>query len=139
VTPTPTVTATPTSTHTPTVTPTPTPTPNPAWTRRRWREELAETYGVPEENPEFWASISPAFYLADLSGPIQLHHGTADDSVPVEFSEQLDVRLTELEPVTEYARASELYTYSGDDHNLYKSLGQAMKRSIEFFDRYLKG
>ena len=116
----------------------PTPTPNPRWTRRRWREELAETYGGPEENPVFWASISPSSYLADLSGPIQLHHGTADQSVPVEFSEELYARLTELDPPTEYAQASELYVYAGDDHNIAQSFGLAMKRSVEYFDRYLK-
>jgi dipeptidyl aminopeptidase/acylaminoacyl peptidase len=116
----------------------PTPTPNPRWTRRRWREDLVETYGSPEDNPAFWASISPSSYLADLSGPIQLHHGTADKSVPVEFSEELYVQLTELDPMTEYAQASELYTYKGDDHNIVNSFGQAMQRSVAFFDRYLK-
>ncbi len=43
--------------------------------QRRWRQELTDTYGTPEENPAFWATISPANYLADLSGPTQLHHG----------------------------------------------------------------
>jgi len=116
----------------------PTPTPNPRWMRSRWREDLVETYGPPEDNPTFWASISPTSYLADLSGPIQLHHGTADDSVPVEFSEELYVRLTELDPPTEYAQASELYTYAGDNHNISNHFGQAMQRSVAFFDRYLK-
>ena len=63
----------------------PTPTPNPNSQRRRWRQELLETYGSPEENPEFWAAISPNSFLSDLSGPIQLHHGTADSSVPLSF------------------------------------------------------
>jgi fermentation-respiration switch protein FrsA (DUF1100 family) len=117
----------------------PTPTPNPRWTRRRWRDGLVETYGQPEDNPVFWDSISPSAYLADLSGPIQLHHGTADKSVPVEFSEELYARLNELDPPTEYAQASELYTYAGDDHNIANSFGLAMKRSVEFFDLYLKG
>ena len=111
----------------------PTPTPNPNWTGRRWRQELLETYGTPEENPEFWAAISPASYLGDLSGPVQLHHGTADTSVPVEFSEDLYARLVEL------GQAAELYTYEGDNHNISNSFGTAMKRSIEFFDRYVKG
>jgi hypothetical protein len=58
--------------------------------------------------------------------------------VPVEFSEELYARLAELEPPTEYARDSELYTYEGDDHNIAQNFGQAMKRSVEFFDRHLK-
>ena len=49
------------------------------------------------------------------------------------------MQLTELDPMTEYAQASELYTYKGDDHNIANSFGQAMQRSVAFFDRYLKG
>jgi dipeptidyl aminopeptidase/acylaminoacyl peptidase len=60
---------------------------------RRWRVLLQEKYGSPEENPEFYASISANSYLADLSGPLQLHHGTADTSVPYEFSATLAEQL----------------------------------------------
>ena len=109
------------------------PTPDPNRRRGRWRRELFETYGSPDENPEFWAAISPTSYLDDLSGPIQLHHGTADSSVPVEFSETLN---DEMEarglPV-------ELYTYEGDNHNISDSFTPAMQRSIQFFDEYVKG
>lgn len=111
----------------------PTPTPDPDNPRRRWRQELTELYGSPEENPLFWASISPNSYLSDLSGPIQLHHGTADDSVPVEFSEILQ---TELEAV---GQPGQLFIYEGDNHNLSVNFGTAMARSIEFFDTYVKG
>jgi len=99
---------------------------------RRWREEWVETYGSPEENPQFWASVSANSYLADLSGPIQLHHGSADTDVPVEFSQTLfDQALTAGQDV-------ELYLYEGDDHNLSGYFSLAMNRTIEFFDRYLK-
>ena len=90
-------------------------------------------YGTPEENPTFWASISPNSYLTDISGPIQLHHGTADDSVPYEFSEILYSEMVAAgQPV-------ELYLWEGDDHNISTSFTPAMQRSIEFFDRYVKG
>ena len=85
------------------------------------------------------AAATPAAHLADLSGPIQLHHGTADKSVPVAFSEELYAQLTELDPPTGHAQASELYAYPGDNHNLSSNFGQAMKRSVEFFGRHLKG
>ncbi|MDO8503453.1 MAG: alpha/beta fold hydrolase [bacterium] len=99
---------------------------------RRWRQELVEKYGEPEENPEFWNSISANSYLGDISGPLQLHHGTSDASVPVEFSQKLEEQMkTAGKPV-------ELFTYNGDDHNLSKSFSVAMQRSVAFFDRYLK-
>lgn len=102
-------------------------------TARRWREELQQLYGTPQENPEFWNSISANSYLAELSAPIQLHHGTADTSVPVLFSELLNEQILAVDGY------SELYTYPGDNHNISQNFGTAMQRTIEFFDKYVKG
>jgi dipeptidyl aminopeptidase/acylaminoacyl peptidase len=89
-------------------------------------------YGSPEENPEFWNSISANAFLTELSGPIQLHHGTADTSVPLAASETLYQEMLDAqEPV-------ELFTYQGDDHNISQSFSLAMQRSIEFFDLHVK-
>jgi fermentation-respiration switch protein FrsA (DUF1100 family) len=111
----------------------PPPTPNPNSRRGRWRGELMGIYGSPEENPEFWTTISPNAYLSDLSGPIQLHHGTADVSVPVEFSETLQ---TQIQAV---GKPVELYLYENDNHNISVNFSTAMARSIQFFDTYVKG
>ena len=99
---------------------------------RRWRQILTEKYGTPEQNPTFWNSISANSYLKDLSGPLQLHHGTADASVPVEFSQKLEDQLKKER------KTVEAYTYSGDDHNLAGNFNTAMQRSVEFFEKYLK-
>ncbi len=100
---------------------------------RRWRAELVERYGAPAENPEFWASISANSFVADLSGPIQLHHGTADTSVPIAFSQLLFDEITAAGGEVEY------YTYAGDDHNLAGQFSLAMQRSVAFFDAHVKG
>lgn len=99
---------------------------------RRWRQQLAEEFGSPQENPTFWNSISSTTFLSDISGPLQLHHGTADASVPVEFSQKLEERMKAV------GKDVELLIYPGDDHNLAGSFGVAMQRSIEFFDNHLK-
>lgn len=99
---------------------------------RSWRAEWVAQYGLPETNPDFWNGVSANYFLPDLSGPIQLHHGTADESVPLEFSEKLQQQILDA------GRTSELYIYPGDNHNLSDYFSQAMQRSIAFFDRYLK-
>ncbi len=111
----------------------PTPTPDPTRERGRWRTELYETFGTIEENPAFWASISSNSYVADLSGPLQLHHSTTDSSVPVEFSEIL------YEEVQAVGKPVELFLYEGDNHNIFANFWTAMNRSIEFFDLHVKG
>jgi len=108
------------------------PTPVVPSSARRWRDNFVATYGSPEANPAFWDSISPNAYLGDVSGPIQIHHGSADTSVPIEFSETLARQLEEVK------KPVELYTYKGDDHNLSKNFATAVKRSVEFFDKYVK-
>ena len=100
--------------------------------RGSWRQSLQEKYGTPEENSKFWNSISANSFLKDISGPLQLHHGTADASVPVEFSQTLEKQIKEA------GKSVELYTYPGDDHNISNNFNTAMQRSIEFFNRYLK-
>jgi len=98
------------------------------------RANLIEKYGQPQDNPEFWQSIDPRSFLQDISGPLQLHVGLSDEEVPPLFSESLK---NDLENQN---KSVELYAYEGADHNLSSpSFELAMQRSIEFFDKYLKG
>ena len=99
---------------------------------RRWRQALIDEFGTPKENPEFWNSLSANTFLSDISGPIHLHHGTADESVPIEFSRKLEKQLKEA------GKTVEFYEYSGDDHNISSNFNTAAQRSVEFFDKYLK-
>ncbi len=99
---------------------------------RRWRQVLIDEHGTPEQNPVFWNSLSATNFLSDISGPLQLHHGTMDSSVPILFSEKLKDRMTAA------GKTVELFMYPGDDHNLSNNFGAAMTRSVTFFDRYLK-
>jgi dipeptidyl aminopeptidase/acylaminoacyl peptidase len=94
---------------------------------------LSELFGSPQANPAFWDSISATSYLADLSGPLQLHHDQADSEVPFQFSQDL------YDKAVAAGQSAELYAYPGDDHNLANSFGLAMTRTIAFFDKYLKG
>ncbi len=111
---------------------TPGPAPTPPTFARRWQQEWNEEHGTTEENPDFWSSISSNSFVSEISGPIQLHHGTADESVPLVFSELLWSEILAVNGEVEF------YTYEGDDHNLSGYFSLAMTRTTEFFDRYLK-
>ncbi|GAB4577407.1 MAG: hypothetical protein Fur0022_01380 [Anaerolineales bacterium] len=95
--------------------------------------ELTEQYGTPEENPEFWTSLSATSDLGYLSGPVQLHHGEADPEVPLNWSQAL------YDAINQASGIAEIYTYPGSDHNLSQGFDLAMQRTIAFFDQYTKG
>lgn len=99
---------------------------------RGWRGDWIQRYGTPEDAPEFWASISANSYLGDLSGPLQLHHGTKDTTVPLVFSEELAADVVKAGGIVE------LNTYPGDNHNISTYFATAMTRTVKFFDQYLK-
>jgi uncharacterized protein len=107
-------------------------TPSPSSRGVGWRTAWLEEYGTPDENPAFWDTVSATSYLADLSGPLQLHHGTLDEDVPLEFS----IRLAEQARAA--GKTADLYTYEGDNHNISANFSTAMQRTIEFFDLYIK-
>jgi len=100
---------------------------------RQWRDDLIAAHGTPAQNPTYWAAISANNYVADLSGPLQLHHGTADPNVPVAFSNTLFAQVQATNQAIDY------YQYAGDDHNLSNNFALAMQRSVAFFDQYVKG
>ncbi|QBY10436.1 peptidase [Deinococcus metallilatus] len=73
-------------------------------------------------------ALSPNAYLKDLNGrPIQLQQGTGDEEVPYSFQQDLahDLRAA--------GQNVEAYRYEGDNHNLSRNLGLALRRSVEFF------
>ena len=108
------------------------PTTTPSARGGSWRQTLTEKYGEPEKNPTFWNSISANSFLSDISGPVQLHHGENDSSVPVEFSRKLNEQLKSV------GKEVELFTYPGDDHDITSNFSSAIQKSIDFFDKYLK-
>ena len=112
--------------------PTPEANATPTGGGRGWRSTWVELFGTPEENPAFWNGISANSYLADLAGPLQLHHGTADESVPLAASQVL------YKEMTNAGLPVEFYTYEGDNHNLSNYFTLAMNRTIEFFDLHVK-
>jgi predicted esterase len=64
---------------------------------------------------------------------LQLHHAITDDVVPVTASILLQ---SEMEAA---GRPSELYLYEADSHDIDNNFFTAMRRTVEFFDVWVKG
>lgn len=90
-------------------------------------------FRLPSPNPQLWSAVSPNSYLADISGPVQLHASRTDETVPYDYSVTLDAELQAA------GKSVEFYTYEGDDHNLSQNLAIALQRSVAFFDRCVRG
>jgi len=77
--------------------------------------------------------ISAINYINYITAPISLHQGLADTEVNPEWSKELNEALQKENKSVEY------FEYPDQDHN-FRNLGWDIisKRTIEFFDRYLK-
>lgn len=73
---------------------------------------------------------SPTFYYAWIQAPIQLHQGTADDSVPQEWSDTFHVNMKNLNKDISY------FVYDGADHNMRPAWDRVVRRDVEFFNSY---
>lgn len=93
--------------------------------------EVQEAHGSPEENPEFWDGISALTYIDRIQTPVMIHHGTADDSVPLAWSDDLDTRL-------QAAGKDVLYhVYQDEPHEFIADWSLVMQRTKDFFDAHL--
>lgn len=92
------------------------------------RRELAafeETYDV-----ELYSLVN---YLDKIKAPLQIHQGTADDAVPVDWTNKLVEELSDLNLDRVTAFGVDYYKYSGADHNLNPSWDLVVSRSLQFF------
>lgn len=99
------------------------------WTERRPKtaDRIVELYGSFEANPVFWNNLSPKNFFEHIAAPVLIHHGTADDSVPVEWSERLHAELQTAE------KNSTLYVYPGEPHEFAGAWTEVMQKTLGFF------
>lgn len=91
---------------------------------------LHATYGPADA--EIYKKISPLTYFNRVATPVQIHHGTADTAVPIDFSEKIYATLRQYDKEVEY------YTYAGEEHEFIEAWSLAAERSLQFFDKYVK-
>lgn len=71
-------------------------------------------------------------YLDWIALPIQLHQGTADEAVPIKWSDELDKSLKEKEKKINY------YVYPGADHNMKPNWDTVVARDVEWMKSLAK-
>ncbi|MBI2405707.1 alpha/beta fold hydrolase [Candidatus Microgenomates bacterium] len=78
------------------------------------------------------AQFSVETYVQDITVPLQVHQGTGDQLVKVEWTNEFVEKIRSLEKQVDY------YTYKGDDHNLSRNWDTVVARDIEFFKKHLQ-
>lgn len=94
-------------------------------------DEIIDAYGAPEDEPEFWRQRSARTYFDRITEPVLIHHGTADESCPLEWSHET------LAALVDAGVDADLLVYEGEPHAFEAAWGNSIERTVEFFDTHL--
>lgn len=106
------------------------------WTRNdpasaQLTRNIINAYGAPEDTPAFWRNVSPRTFFDRVTEPILIHHGTADETCPIEWSYKTRDALAKAgADVT-------LEVYQGEQHAFVPQWDESIERTTDFFDRHL--
>lgn len=93
---------------------------------------LIQQFGSPTTSPEFYNGISAKNYFDRISVPVQIDHGTADESVPIEWSDELAGWLKDAGIDYQYNK------YPDEKHELINQWPAMMGNIVKFFDKNVK-
>lgn len=95
--------------------------------------EAADWPVKPDQAPDLYTRLSPLPYMRYVSAPVQIHWGTADETVPRKWSEDLRNALQAANKPVEW------FEYPGQPHS-FQGAGNAvyLERMVEFFTRTLR-
>ncbi len=99
---------------------------------RIWVNQLEKKYDLRE--------FSFTNYLDGIQGPLQIHHGTADEAALKTWSDEFVQKVTQESKKREQPILVTYFQYPGADHNLAPkdNWNKAVQRDIVFFEKYLK-
>jgi len=89
---------------------------------------------TPDQAPDLYARLSPLPYLKYVGAPVQIHWGTADETVPYKWPGDL------LKGLQQAGKQVEYFEYQGQPHSFQGAANQLyLRRIAEFFGHYLGG
>ena len=87
---------------------------------------------APEQGPDLYERLSPLNYLNYVSAAVQIHWGTADETVPYKWpGDLLDGLRAAGKPVDYFEYAGQPHSFQGAGNQLY------LRRTADFFAQYL--
>jgi dipeptidyl aminopeptidase/acylaminoacyl peptidase len=91
-------------------------------------------FGLPWENPELWAELSPFNKVENITTPTLWMGGEVDWNVPINNSEQMYIAMKRL------GQKTQLVVYPNEHHGIRRPTFQRdrFERWIAWFDQYLK-
>jgi len=89
-------------------------------------------YGLPRDNPEFWDGVSSRTYFDEITEPVLIHHGTADDTCPIRWSRET-ARL-----MRDAGIDVTLDVYDGEGHAFGPQFLASMGRTDRFLRQHLR-
>jgi len=92
---------------------------------------IYERHGSPQENPAFWDGMSSQLLFDRIDDPVQIHIGTADESVEVDWSETIRDEM-EAEGVE-----VDFQVYENAPHEFIRNWPLFSERFVNFFTTHL--
>ncbi|MFT4816073.1 MAG: dipeptidyl aminopeptidase/acylaminoacyl peptidase [Pseudohongiellaceae bacterium] len=91
-------------------------------------------FGLPWENPQLWAELSPFNKVQNITTPTLWMGGEVDWNVPINNSEQMYIAMKRL------GQETQLVVYPDEHHGIRRPSFQKdrFERWISWYDRYLK-
>ena len=83
------------------------------------------------EEPEFWEGLSARTYFDRIEVPVQMHHGTNDESCPIRWA------YTTRDLMETAGVRQRLWVYPGEQHAFGPQWDLSIRRVIGFLDRHL--
>jgi len=89
------------------------------------RSRIFAKYGIPSDNNRFWKNASPINFLPQIKAYLQINVGLLDQTVPPQFSANLDKALSQRHIKHDY------FAYQNGDHSLVAERPQIWERSLK--------
>ena len=99
--------------------------------RRDLAARIINAYGSPQDNPDFWANVSPVTFVDRIRAPVLIHHGTRDETCPIEWTERTVAALHGA------GKDVRLFRYD-DGHAFGPAWTESMQRTVAFLDANVK-